>query len=380
MPSSILVLTGKDVAELLESPSTIRSALESQSRAFKAYSSSNRQGFIQAPLRTTLTSNDVTTLVMPARADAKLDLGGIGIKVVSVPNQGNAGLPATTTIFDETTGNLRAVINARALTALRNACGSTLYLQTIFNDPSDRPKHIVFFGSGAQIRAHAALFKTFFPSISSMTIINRRKTDRLDQLGNELRALFTNSKDSKIRAEVEVDIVLGVNGEEGFDQERVLEKADVIVTATPSTESLFPSSAIPSREGSYSGSNDDENIDKKRNKTAIVLIGSYKPHMREIDADLVNRALRSGGKITCDSREACLTEAGELQDVRPDQTVELGEILNTQDGRAESVRPDGGEVNIYKSVGIAVQDVAVANAMIEAAKGLGVGTVIEDYD
>lgn len=213
-----------------------------------------------------------------------------------------------------------------------------------------------------------------------MTIINRRKTDRLEQLGNELRALFTNSKGLKIRAEVEVDVVLGVNGEEGFDQERVLEKADVIVTATPSTEPLFPSSAIPSRNGSYSGGNDDKNIDKKRNKTAIILIGSYKPHMREIDADLVNSALRSGGKITCDSREACLTEAGELQDVKPDQTVELGEILNAQDGRGDAVELEGGEVNIYKSVGIAVQDVAVANAMIEAAAELGVGTIIEDYD
>jgi ornithine cyclodeaminase/alanine dehydrogenase-like protein (mu-crystallin family) len=213
-----------------------------------------------------------------------------------------------------------------------------------------------------------------------MTIINRRKTDRLEQLGNELRALFTNSKDSKVGVEVEVDIVLGVNGEEGFDQERVLDKADVIVTATPSTESLFPSSAIPSRDGSCSGGNDVQNNDKKRNKTAIILIGSYKPHMREIDADLVDRALQSGGKITCDSREACLTEAGELQHVRPDQIVELGEVLNAQDSRTESVRPEGGEVNIYKSVGIAVQDVAVANAMIEAAEGLGVGTIIEDYD
>jgi ornithine cyclodeaminase/alanine dehydrogenase-like protein (mu-crystallin family) len=211
-----------------------------------------------------------------------------------------------------------------------------------------------------------------------MTIINRRKTDRLEQLGNELRALFTNSKDSKVGVEVEVDVVRGVNGEEGFDQDRALEKADVIVTATPSTESLFPSSAIPSREDS--GSNDDKNNHEKRKKTTIILIGSYKPHMREIDSDLVNRALRCGGKITCDSREACLTEAGELQDVRPDQTVELGEILNAQDGRAEAVELEGGEVNIYKSVGIAVQDVAVANAMIEAAKGLGVGTVIEDYD
>jgi ornithine cyclodeaminase/alanine dehydrogenase-like protein (mu-crystallin family) len=213
-----------------------------------------------------------------------------------------------------------------------------------------------------------------------MTIINRRKTDRLEQLGNELRALFTNSKGSKVGVEVEVDVVFGVNGEEGFDQDRALEKADVIVTATPSTESLFHSSAIPSRDGSYSGGNDDKNIDKKRKKTTIILIGSYKPHMREIDADFVNRALQSDGKITCDSREACLTEAGELQHVRPNQIVELGEVLNAQDSRTESVRPEGGEVNIYKSVGIAVQDVAVANAMIEAAEGLGVGTVIEDYD
>ena len=140
MPSStLLILTGKNVTELLQSRSTIDSALESQSRAFKAYSQTNLKSNgsprippIQAPLRTTLTSEDVTTLVMPARADAARGLGGIGIKVVSVPNEGDAGLPATTTIFDEKTGNLRAVVNARALTALRNACG------TSFSRPSLR--------------------------------------------------------------------------------------------------------------------------------------------------------------------------------------------------------------------------------------------------
>jgi ornithine cyclodeaminase/alanine dehydrogenase-like protein (mu-crystallin family) len=72
---------------------------------------------------------------MPARASAQLQLGGIGVKVVSVPNGGrDGGLPATTTVFDEVTGRLRAVINARELTALRNACGACLSHSTFNNN------------------------------------------------------------------------------------------------------------------------------------------------------------------------------------------------------------------------------------------------------
>jgi ornithine cyclodeaminase/alanine dehydrogenase-like protein (mu-crystallin family) len=135
MPCPILILSANDVSSLLRSPSTLALAIESQSKAFVAYSRSqipqaptkgsdnHGPATIQAPLRTTLTSRQITTLVMPARADAEAGLGGIGVKMVSVPNDSSDGLPATTTVFDETTGNLRAVINARSLTALRNACG-----------------------------------------------------------------------------------------------------------------------------------------------------------------------------------------------------------------------------------------------------------------
>lgn len=131
--SSILILTSKDISTLLKSPQTIQTALKSQSLVFQAYSNSHSDLSsqptsappIQAPLRTTLTSDSVTSLIMPARASTQLQLGGIGVKVVSVPNGGgDGGLPATTTVFDEATGRLRAVINARELTALRNACGT----------------------------------------------------------------------------------------------------------------------------------------------------------------------------------------------------------------------------------------------------------------
>lgn len=45
------------------------------------------------------------------------------IKIVSVPTAGGDGLPGTTLVMDEETGHVRAVVNARKLTALRNAAG-----------------------------------------------------------------------------------------------------------------------------------------------------------------------------------------------------------------------------------------------------------------
>ena len=64
-------------------------------------------------------------LFMPSRA---ADAGGTAIKIVSVPSGGGAeGLPATTLVMDETTGRVRGVVNARKLTALRNACGACTF-------------------------------------------------------------------------------------------------------------------------------------------------------------------------------------------------------------------------------------------------------------
>jgi ornithine cyclodeaminase len=57
-------------------------------------------------------------LFMPARVP-----GTTAIKIVSVPKGGSDGLPGTTLVLDEVSGKVRAVINARRLTAVRNAAG-----------------------------------------------------------------------------------------------------------------------------------------------------------------------------------------------------------------------------------------------------------------
>lgn len=61
-------------------------------------------------------------LFMPGRVDRKT-----AIKIVSVPTSGGDGLPGTTLIMDEVSGRVRAVVNARRLTAQRNAAGESAF-------------------------------------------------------------------------------------------------------------------------------------------------------------------------------------------------------------------------------------------------------------
>jgi hypothetical protein len=115
--SSLTVLNASDVDKVI-SQLDLELALESQQKVFTAFS--NGSDDIQVPHRSTLTTPTQSTLVMPSRAG---DLAGC--KFVGVPNKGSDGLSGTTVVLDEKTGKVKGVINARKLTALRNACGKS---------------------------------------------------------------------------------------------------------------------------------------------------------------------------------------------------------------------------------------------------------------
>ncbi|KAK2845255.1 hypothetical protein FQN49_005903, partial [Arthroderma sp. PD_2] len=76
-------------------------------------------------------------------------------------------------------------------------------------------------------------------------------------------------------------------------------EADVIFCCTPSTKPLFPHSYLRGEEG------EGGKPDRRR---FVSMIGSYRPHMHEVDAD----TLLSGQTLLVDSKQACLAEAGEL--------------------------------------------------------------------
>lgn len=127
---SLLVLSAGDVRKVASSFSTTF-LQELMGRVFTAFSRrDNSEGAtpsIQAPHRTAIETKSHTTLFMPVRVTSPQDaLEGTTVKVVSVPrSEGDLqGLPATTLMLNEETGAVEAVINARELTALRNAGGS----------------------------------------------------------------------------------------------------------------------------------------------------------------------------------------------------------------------------------------------------------------
>jgi ornithine cyclodeaminase/alanine dehydrogenase-like protein (mu-crystallin family) len=157
---------------------------------------------------------------------------------------------------------------------------------------------------------------------------------------------------------------------------RLIGSADIICTATPSFQPLFPGHYIKS--GAH-----------------VNLIGSYTPSMMEIDKELVDRA----GIIMVDSKQACMVEAGDLIAARThqDRIMELGELIEFQthsmkstgghevgeytivEDKCQLVRKSG-DVTMFKSVGIGIQDVAIACLVVKFAEENGIGTHIESYD
>ena len=208
------------------------------------------------------------------------------------------------------------------------------------------------FGAGKQIGAHLDLFIRHFPSISHCTIVNRTINVRANFLKETIKARFNHINMHVISSQEEK------NQEDSRQMEDAVRSADVIICATSSTVPLFPSSWVSTG-------------------THVILIGSFTPAMREVERELVLRAVQSPACLLVDSRKACLEEAGELIDagLEPHQLTEIGELVNgLGDGRP------GKDITMFKSVGVGLQDVAIACAVVGHALSRSDGTVIEHYD
>ena len=137
-----------------------------------------------------------------------------------------------------------------------------------------------------------------------------------------------------------------------------VERCDVVVVAT--------SAAEPVLDGEWLSPG-----------THVNGVGSHAPKVRELDTTTVRRA-----RIICDSVEACLVEAGDLlipiAEGSLDKTaiqISLGKIIcGEQKGRVND-----DEITLFKSVGLAFQDVSVARIVYERAKEGGLGTEFEFF-
>ncbi|RHZ51086.1 putative proline utilization protein PrnX-like [Aspergillus thermomutatus] len=276
------------------------------------------------------------------------------------------------------------LINAHELTPFRTA----LTTMMIFKKRK-RVRTVVVFGAGKQAYWHIRLALTLRAADIKRVVIVNRSFERAARL---LKDIYS-PENSSWRGDVKFSAVSNDFGEYDRIIHDAIHKADVIFCCTPSIEPLFPAELLTSREGRQKG-------------RFISAIGSYKPHMTELHPDILrdevnvhhsgrhfHKHIKRSGVVVVDSLEAALKEAGELiqAGIKPNQVVELGELLMVRDAsRKDSNNQDGEDTKslrewvergnvIYKSVGLGLMDLVTGGDLVQMARARNVGTTVEDF-
>ena len=293
------------------------------------------------PVRSHLQSARGLLLVMPAVLG---DSGTLGTKVVSVfpgnPSRGRPTVQGAVLLLDAETGRARALLDGTALTAMRTAAASALATELLAPADADI---LAVFGAGAQGRSHVELLART-RRLREVRIVSRS--------GSTAESLAASLSEDSATLIPEGDPGPPPSVRAVREPAAALDGARLVVTATTSTRPVFAANDL--EPGAH-----------------VNAIGAYRPDMQEIDAGVLQRA-----RVVVDQREAAWQEAGDL--IIPLQAgligrsvvdAELGEIVN---GKASRGR---GECNctLFKSVGNAAQDIAIATAALAVAERADLG-------
>lgn len=310
----LTVLGADDLRRLLDMPA----AIEAVRGAFLELA----EGTGRIPVRTSVRSGGgATLLTMPGVLGKR---GIMGAKLVAVA-EGNAerGLPAVNALIvllDHETGVPTAVLDGTWLTALRTGAASGVATDLLAVPDASV---LAVIGAGVQARTQVEAVRAV-RAIREVRIHSRTRSSA-ERFAGEIGGV-----DARV-AESATDAVEG---------------AQVVVTATDSTSPVVP-------------------VDAVGPGTHINAIGAYRPDMAEIPPALVVRC-----RVVVDQRVAALEEAGDvIGPIRAgllgaDDLVELGSVLA---GTAEG-RTDPDQITLFKSVGSASQDLAVAALALERAR------------
>jgi alanine dehydrogenase len=323
----MLILSHHDVRQALP----MREAVEAMKRAFAQLSTGQAEVPLRVPVH--VPRHNGLTLFMPAYLAADDQMA---VKIVSVFNDNPArGLPlihALVVVIDAGTGAPVAAMEGASLTALRTGAASGAA-----TDLLARPDAAVaaVFGAGVQGRTQLEAVCAVRPIREAWVydVDLQRVQAYAEEMGGRL----------------------GIPVHVAASPAEAVRRADVVCTATTSTTPVF----------------DDADV---RPGTHINAVGAYTPQMREVPTETVLRA-----RVVIDHRTASLAEAGDLliplREGRMTEEhiwAELGEIVaGLKPGR---LSPD--EVTLFKSVGVAVQDVAAAAAVLEAARRQNLGVEV----
>ena len=319
-----LLLREEDVRAVLTMPDLIAAMRP----ALIEYST----GRAQQPLRTVLTIGEQPAFfaTMPA---SLTDPAAVGSKLVTIfPSNHDRGLPshlATIVLLDPGTGALMALIDGRYITEARTAAVSAVSAEAL---AMPEAAVLAILGSGVQARSH----------LEALRCVRRLREVRVWSPNDSHRTAFAR----------EMTSLAGIPVLAASSAARAVEGADLIVAATASTTALIGAGDVSA--GSH-----------------ICAVGACRPTHRELDAALVARAL-----TFVDSRIGALAEAGDIVLARDEGAItadhvagELGELLS---GLVPG-RQSPEQITLFKSLGMAVEDVAAAHLAYTRARASGRG-------
>jgi ornithine cyclodeaminase/alanine dehydrogenase-like protein (mu-crystallin family) len=314
--------------------------------AMRAVLAARARGEVFQPLRSVLKPDGATGLMalMPSyQAGA-----GYGLKAICiVPGNPAAGLDSHQGIVllsSRDTGQPMAVLNASAVTEIRTAAVSAVATGLLARADADV---LAIVGTGVQARSHL------------MAIAETRPLAEVRIAGSTApkAAKFVTDVAPAALAEVGAS---GLRAIACDSAEAAVDGADIVVTAT--------SSASPVLEPGWLSPG-----------THMNAVGACLPHTRELDTQTVAQAA-----LFADSRESVLAESGDYLLAAADGAVgpghiraEIGDLLaGLAPGQG---RRDEGEITIFESLGLAVEDLAAAAVAYQAAHDAGTGVWV-DFD
>lgn len=299
-------------------------------------------GRVHQPLRTIVRPPGAAGVMglMPSfvsREAASGDPAAFGLKAVCVfpgnPAVGKDAHQGAVLLFSGTTGEMMALMNASAITAIRTAAVSGVATDLLARQHAG---NLAMIGSGVQARSHL-LAMSHVRSIRRCRLVSRN-ISHARRLAEEMKENFPFT----------IEVVETV--------EQALEGADLIVTATNTVDPIIR------REWISDGAH-------------LNVVGSSTQNAREVDS-----ATMAAASLFVDRRESTINEAGDYLFAVRDGLIgpnhiraEIGEVLNgDRTGRTSSE-----EITLFKSLGLAVEDLFAAEYLYKKAREATVGTWVE---
>ena len=318
-----LLLSEKDVRAVL----SMDDLIDTMNTALAQFSS----GQVEQPLRTVVVIGGKSFYgVMPAFIQQPAALGS---KLVTVyASNAERGLPthlATILLFDPETGELLAVLDGRYITEARTAAVSAVSAKHLARADA---RVLAVIGSGVQARSHIE------------ALIRVRRFEEIRVWGPTSPKVFSLIEEMLPRVETKLVAVESVRD--------AVRDAEIVALVTAARE------PVVKREWIAPG-------------THICAVGACRPDQREMDTPLVRDA-----RVFVDSRTGALAEAGDLVIPIKEGVISsshiVGELGEVTGGRIQG-RQTAEEITIFKSLGMAVEDVAAARLAWERAAERGIG-------